>query len=101
MIHVIAAIHVREGRMAEFLEIFKANVPLVLQERGCREYVPAIDVESGSAAQELDDSVVTIIEKWDSLEDLQAHMNAAHMVSYHEKTREIVEKVNIKVLTAA
>ncbi|SHO50938.1 putative quinol monooxygenase [Desulfopila aestuarii] len=101
MIHVIAAIHVREGRMADFLEIFKANVPLVLQEKGCREYVPTIDMGSGFAAQKLDGNVVTVIEKWDSLEDLQAHMKVAHMVSYHEKTRDIVENVNLKVLTAA
>ena len=86
--------------MAEFLPILKANVPFVLQEKGCRKYIPTMDVMSGFAAQEHDDHVVTILEQWESLDDLRAHMKAAHMISYHEKTREIVKKVQIKVLTA-
>jgi len=101
MIHVIASIHIKEGRAAEFVEIFKSNIPHVLEEKGCIEYAPTIDVVTGLPPQELNGNVVTIVEKWDSLEDLRAHLTAPHMVSYNEKVKDIVEKVVLKVLERA
>ena len=101
MIHVIASIHVKEGRLSEFIEIFKSNVPNVLSEKGCIEYVPTIDVPTGLPPQELDKNVVTIVEKWDCLDDLQAHLSAPHMLAYKEKVETIVEKVSLKVLERA
>ena len=47
MIHVIASITIKEGRLSEFLEIFKSNIPNVIEETGCMEYVPTIDVPFG------------------------------------------------------
>lgn len=98
MIHVIAAIHVKEGRVAEFLTIFKENIPEVRREKGCIEYEPTIDVVTGLPPQELNSNVVTIIEKWTSLDDLRAHLTAPHMLAYHGKVKDIVEKVELKVL---
>jgi quinol monooxygenase YgiN len=101
MINVIASIHVKEGRVSEFIEIFKANVPKVLEEKGCVEYMPTIDAPTGLPPQELNNNVVTIIEKWGSLEDLQAHITAPHMLAYKEKVKDIVDKVSLKVLMEA
>ncbi len=101
MINVIASIHVKEGQLSEFIEIFKSNIPNVLEENGCKEYVPTLDVPTGLTVQELDKNVVTIIEKWSSLEDLQAHLSAPHMISYKEKVGDLVEKVSLKVLAEA
>jgi quinol monooxygenase YgiN len=101
MINVIASIHIKEGRMSEFIEIFKSNIPNVLEEKGCMEYVPTIDVPTGLPPQELNNNVVTIIEKWGSLEDLQAHLTAPHMLAYKEKVKNIVDKVSLKVLQEA
>lgn len=101
MINVIASIHIKEGRLSEFIEIFKSNVPNVLKEKGCVEYVPTIDVPTGLPPQELNNNVVTIIEKWGSLEDLQAHITAPHMIAYKEKVKDLVDKVSLKVLTEA
>ena len=98
MINVIASIHIKEGRLSEFIKIFKSNIPKVLEEKGCIEYVPTIDVPTGLPLQELDNNVVTIIEKWDSLEDLQAHLSAPHMLAYKEKVKDIVDKLSLKVL---
>ena len=98
MINVIASIHIKEGRLSEFVEIFKSNIPNVLEEKGCIEYVPTIDVPTGLPSQELNNNVVTIIEKWDSLEDLQAHLSAPHMLAYKEKVKDLVDKVSLKVL---
>lgn len=98
MINVIASIHIKEGRLSEFIEIFKSNIPNVLEEKGCIEYVPTVDVSTGLAPQELNENVVTIIERWKSLEDLQAHVSAPHMLAYREKTKDLVDKMSLKVL---
>lgn len=98
MIHVIASIHIKKDRVPEFIEIFKANMPAVLKEKGCLEYVPTVDVPSGLPPQELNGSVVTIVEKWESLEDLRVHLAAPHMLEYKERVKDIVEKVTLKVL---
>ncbi len=98
MINVIASIQIKEGRLPEFIEIFKSNIPKVLEEKGCIEYVPTIDVPTGLPPQELDNNVVTIIEKWDSLKDLQAHLSAPHMLAYKENVKDLVDKLSLKVL---
>ena len=43
MINVIASIKVREGGKSEFIEIFKSNIPNVLEEKGCIEYILTAD----------------------------------------------------------
>jgi quinol monooxygenase YgiN len=101
MINVIASIHVKEGRRSEFIDIFKLNVPHVLEEKGCIEYLPTLDVPSGLPPQELNSNVVTIIEKWESLRDLQAHLSAPHMLKYQEKVKDLVENVSLKILEEA
>ncbi len=101
MINVLASIHIKEGRLPEFIDIFKSNIPNVLKEKGCIEYVPAIDLPTGLPPQELNDNIVTIIEKWESIEDLQAHLSAPHMVAYQENVKDLVEKLSLKVLKGA
>ena len=101
MINVIASIHIKEGKLPKFIEIFKANIPNVVKEKGCIEYVPMIDVPTGLPPQELNNNVVTIIEKWDSLEDLQAHLASSHMIEHREKTKNFVEKISAKILKEA
>ncbi len=101
MISVIASITVKEGELAKFLEIFKANVPLVQAEEGCIEYFPTIDVDSGLPVQAKEPSTVTIIEKWQSLDALHAHLATSHMLAYREETKDIIEKVSLKVLQEA
>jgi len=101
MINVIASIYIKEGRLSEFVEIFKLNIPNVLKEEGCIEYVPTVDVLTDLPPQELDDNVVTIIEKWNSLDDLQAHLSAPHMLAYKENVKNLVDKVSLKILKEA
>ena len=101
MIHVIATIYVKEGAVSEFIAIFKSNVPAVLAEKGCVEYVPTVDLDTGLPPQDVNSNVVTIVEKWDRLEDLRAHLVAPHMVAYQRKVKDLVEKVTIKVLEEA
>ena len=98
MINVIASIKVKVGHLPAFIDIFKSNIPNVMEESGCLAYVPTIDVSTGLSAQELNENVVTILEKWERLEDLHAHMAAPHMLAYREKVKDLVESVTLKVL---
>ena len=101
MINVIASIHVKPGRISEFLEILKSNVPNVREERGCIEYFPSVDIDAELPPQIRDENVVTIIEKWESLEALRDHLNTTHMLAYREKVKDIVEDISLKVLQEA
>ena len=98
MINVIASIQIKDGQLNKFIEIFKSNVANVLNEKGCLGYMPTVDFPTGLAPQELNKDVVTIIEKWENLEDLQVHLTAPHMLSYREKVKTLVEGVSFKVL---
>ena len=102
MINVIATIKVKPGTRAKFLSIVAANVPNVRAEKGCLSYVPAVDVESGIPVQVgVRPDVVTIVEAWESLPDLQAHLKAPHMLAYREKVKDIVKNVSLHVLAPA
>ena len=101
MISVIATIHVRDGHLAAFMDRLKANVPHVLNEPGCIEYQPAIDLPTDLPSQACDAQVVTIIEKWRCLNDLNTHMAAPHMLAYREAVKPYVDKVSLKILQPA
>ena len=101
MITVIASIHVKPGHTAQFLDIFKSNVTAVFAEEGCIEYYPTVDVKTGLPPQELDENMVTIIEKWETPDALKNHLGSPHMLAYREQVKEIVEKLTVKVLKEA
>lgn len=101
MIIVLASISVKPEKKKEFIDIFKANVPAVKAENGCIEYSPTIDIDTGLPPQVLDENVVTIVEKWESPEALQAHLSAPHMLQYKEDVKDMVTDVSLKVLQEA
>ena len=101
MINVIASISIETGSLSDFLEIFRANMLKVREEKGCIEYVPLVDIDAKLAPQTLDDNVVTIIEKWESLQALRDHLEAPHMLAYREKVKNIVTGLSLKVLKEA
>ncbi|PLX40271.1 MAG: antibiotic biosynthesis monooxygenase [Deltaproteobacteria bacterium] len=101
MVSVIASIKVKSGCKDLFLTAFKANVPAVLAEEGCLEYAPMVDLETKWPVQALDGNVVTIIEKWESLDALKEHLASEHMAAYREKTEDLVMEAAVKILTAA
>jgi len=86
MIHVIATIELNAGKRESFLAEFKKVQPKVRAEDGCIEYGAAIDLQTAIAAQiPLRPDVVTLVEKWESLEHLNAHLVAPHMTPYREQ----------------
>jgi quinol monooxygenase YgiN len=102
MIHVLAIITAKPGMRDAVLKEFRANVPNVHAEKGCIEYGPAIDAESaGSIQTPLGPDSFAVIEKWESLEALQAHGAAPHMAAYATKTRPMIASRVIHVLSPA
>jgi quinol monooxygenase YgiN len=102
MIYVIATIEIAAGRRDAFVTAFRANVPNVLAEEGCIEYEPTVDLATEIPAQpDVRADVVTVVEKWESLVALKAHLVAPHMVSYREGVKDIVKGVTIQVLAPA
>jgi quinol monooxygenase YgiN len=101
MIHVIASIRLQPGCLSRFLEIFKNNVPAVKAEKGCLEYLPAVDIESGLPPQRLEPDTVVIIERWNDLDALRKHLASPHMAAYREKVKDLVSSVSLKVLQQA
>ena len=102
MIHVIANIELQAGRRDDFLVEFRKLVPLVHAEEGCIEYGPAIDVPSGIGLQQpLRDDVVTVVEKWRSLEHLRTHLAAPHMADYRAVVKDMVLDTKLFVLQPA
>lgn len=102
MIHVIAAIELKPGKREDFLREFKALVPLVHAEDGCLDYGPAVDVASGIPVQiPMRENVVTVVERWESLPALKAHLAAPHMAEYREKVKDLVVGMTLQVLEPA
>ncbi len=101
MIHVIASIRVREGCLGEYLDCFRDNLPNVRAEYGCVRYEPCLDADTGWKKQELEPQCVTVVETWETMEALQAHSRAAHMVTFRERTAHLVETVSLRVVRPA
>jgi quinol monooxygenase YgiN len=99
MIHVLAIITAKPGQRDTLLQAFKANVPAVHAEAGCIEYGPAVDVDGADPAFGPDTFVV--VEKWESMATLKAHAVAPHMAAYGAKTKDLVAKRAVHVLTSA
>ena len=102
MIRVIATIELADGRREDFLSAFGRLVPKVLEEQGCLEYEPMVDLPSNIPAQPpARDNVVTVVEKWASIEALEAHLMAPHMLEYRKEVGEMVIASRLRILEPA
>ena len=100
MIHVVAVITAKPGKRAAILEAFRANVPAVRAEQGCIEYGAAVDADNALPFQKKwGDDTFLVIEKWDSMDALEAHAAAPHMAAYGAKTRELIASRVIHILS--
>lgn len=99
MIHVIVTIELKPGKREAFLAEFYANLPKVRAEKGCIEYGAAVDTPTDIAAQiPLRENVVIILEKWETLEALKAHLAAPHMAEYRPKVKDLVVGSSFQIL---
>ena len=102
MIHVIATIELSPGRGEDFLAEFRRLVPQVLAEDGCIEYGPAVDAATGIVAQApARPDVVTVNEKWASVDHLKRQLDVPHMRGYRERVVDLVTGVTLAILEPA
>ena len=101
MISVIATIELNEGRRTAFLEEFHRIVQAVRAERGCIEYGPNVDAKTDIDAQHRNPNEVTIIEKWESVDALKAHLVAPHMIEYRPKVKDMIVSMRLQILKPA
>ena len=102
MICVIATIEVLPGRREELLAATRNILLTVRAEKGCIEYGPMIDKATGLSAQNpLRPDVVTMIEKWESLAALDAHLKTPHMAEYFQQTENLRRGLTLQILEPA
>jgi quinol monooxygenase YgiN len=102
MICVIAKIEVTEGRRDDFLAEFRKIVPKVREEKGCLDYGPMVHVPTSIPAQAPSQhNVVTVVEMWESVEALEAHLMAPHMLEYRKVVKPMVVGTSLEILRPA
>jgi quinol monooxygenase YgiN len=102
MIHVLATVELHPGTRDKFLAELRQVVPKVRAEQGCVEYTPTIDAPTSLPVQgDRRDNVVVIVERWESLQHLEAHLVAPHMIEYRPKVREFIDRVSLQILEPA
>jgi len=88
--------------LARALAEFKKVVPKVMAEEGCFEYAPMVDLPTGIGAQApSQDRVVTVVEKWESVDALEAHLMAPHMLAYRKAVQAMVVGTRLQILEPA
>ncbi|GGP25272.1 putative quinol monooxygenase [Silvimonas amylolytica] len=98
MLTVIAIIKAKPGQREKLLAEFAKIVPAVLAEEGCTAYAPMVDAVTQVAFQTTSPDTVFMLEQWATIEHLQAHMKAPHMLTYREATKDLVESASIHIL---
>lgn len=97
MIYVVADILIKKNKIKQFVDILKTNIPNVLEEEGCVEYTLTEPIQLETVSQNKNIDSVSIIEKWETIENLKVHLSAPHMQAYRDAVKDIVEKTILKV----
>ena len=102
MIVVLAHIELNPGTREAFLAEFRKIVPLVRAEKGCLEYFPTIDQGTEIKSQlPIGQDAILVVERWEDVPSLEAHLAAQHMVEYRPKVKDYVKQVTLRILQAA
>ena len=96
MLNVIVTMRIKEGRMKEFLAACGELRPLVLRDPGCRAYSYTRDTASPFGT-EIEADRITLLERWDSLDALKAHLETPHMKAAGEKMKDLRASVELRV----
>jgi quinol monooxygenase YgiN len=99
-IQVLVVIETKAGQRASVLQAFHNNTPAVRAEPGCldyRAYTDAAGFTPPIAAFGPD--TIVVLEKWERIEDLNAHAKAPHTRAYQTATKDSVEKRTVYLLS--
>ena len=98
MLHILVTMMVKEGHMKEFLAVCEELRPLVLREKGCQAYDYARETASPLGIQEpIETNRITLIERWESMDALKAHMETPHMKAAGLKMKDLRSSVTARV----
>jgi quinol monooxygenase YgiN len=101
LVHVLAIITAKSGLRNDILSIFELNVPLVKAENGCLEYGAAVDaIDAPPFQTPWGPDTFVVIEKWASMQALQAHAAAPHMAAYGAKTKNMIASRVVHVMSS-
>jgi quinol monooxygenase YgiN len=99
MLHILVTMMVKEGRMEDFLAVCAELQPSVLKEPGCRAYDYTREIPSPLGTQEpIDPNRITLLERWESLDALKAHMETPHMKQAGLKMKDLRTSVTVRVV---
>jgi len=100
MVYVLALITTKPGLRDTVLEAFTSNVAAVRAENGCIEYGATVDTEGAGPIQtEVGPDTFIVVEKWQSVEALQAHAASDHMAAYGAMVKDMIDSRRIHVLS--
>lgn len=100
MIEVVAEIACQPGRRQQVLEAVLANQVRVQAEVGCLAYRPLVDVAASLPEQLQDGNGLVVLEQWQSLKHLQAHLASPHRLDFQRDTGEWIQQVRLRVLAS-
>ena len=100
MLTIIAEIRTKSAgqHRQNVLDAFEKIIPTVLAEDGCHGYEPLVDHKSNASFQTQEPDTIVMLEKWESVAHLQAHLATPHMQALHAAVKDDVVDVKIKIL---
>ena len=102
MIHVLAIITAKPGQRGGILEAFRANVDAVRAEDGCVAYEAVVDAgDAAPGMAQFGADTFVVVERWESMQALQAHAVAPHMKAYAGKVKDLTANRAIHVMEPA
>lgn len=98
MIHVIAAIKAQPGQRDTLAAAFLDMLPRVRVKPGCIEYTLAFHLHSAFPGQPpFDENELIIVEKWDDLDALKAHMTDAAYQAWFVELWPLIASASMQV----
>jgi quinol monooxygenase YgiN len=93
MINVVAKLVINPTYLAQGKELLFSLIPPTIVEKGCISYILHQDIENSD--------IFFFIEKWESKQDLDAHLSNTHMVNFAKEIQSlIISPLEVNVLDA-
>ncbi|MFU0888337.1 putative quinol monooxygenase [Kluyvera sichuanensis] len=100
MLTIIAEIRTRPGQhhRQAVLDQFTKIIPTVLKEDGCHGYAPMVDHAANVSFQTTAPDSIVMVEVWESVAHLEAHLQTPHMKAWSEAVKTDVLDTTIRIL---
>jgi len=97
MIYLVVTVTTKDDKMQDWINAFKKVQPLVLKEDGCYVYRIHRPIDRPNAPA--DPNKVILLEQWESLDHLTAHLQQPHMKIYFAEVKDLTAgPSNVEVL---